>query len=509
MSTTCIHGHRADDPSPCPSCGAGADDGHEAPPTGSSETLQHSGGVTQDGEAAVDEGPLAARCPNCGSLTDTSSACSQCGYLFAVSDSVPLWEEQRWDVVVRPDRAYYDLVDPEGIDFPDSVYSRRIPLLGDYLRIGRRSASKGIVPEIDLSGPLEDLGVSHRHAVLMRQPSGEWALVDEGSTNGTFLDSDHDPIPLNQPVPLADGSQVHLGAWTSLTVERGEPPASAPSDDEAPSRDTRAVARGRLGMDIGLLGPLELGVAGEDRLIGAPKARAVLAVLALRIGASVSAGDLEWALWGDREPKTAGKALQGYISTIRRALPAGAIETTTHGYRLLGPRDTVDVFRFERRSARGRELLASGHPGSAVAEIGRALDLWRGDPLPDLADGPVGAPEVSRLLELRAAAEDDLVDGRLQLGDHLGVVADIAASVEDQPLRQRRWGQLMLALHRSGRQVEALRAFQRVRELLGEEYGVEPSADILELERAIVLDAPELRWSVPAQGVPPARIASH
>jgi len=144
-------------------------------------------------------------------------------------------------------------------------------------------------------------------------------------------------------------------------------------------------------------------------------------------------------------------------------------------------------------------LLASGHPGSAVAEGTRAMELWRGDPLPDLIDGPVGSTEVARLHELRATAEEDLVEGRLQLGDHLGVLPDLQAAVEREPLRQRRWAQLMLALYRSGRQVEALRAFQRVRELLGEEHGVEPSAEIMALERAIVLDAPELQWTVPHQ----------
>jgi DNA-binding SARP family transcriptional activator len=445
------------------------------------------------------------RCPNCGSSTGATPSCSQCGYHIEVTDSFPVWEEQRWDIVARPDRAYYDQLEPGGMEFPDTVQSRRFPLQGDYLRIGRRSASKGIVPEIDLSGTLEDLGVSHRHVVLMRQPGGDWALVDEGSTNGTFLNGSHDPVPANQPVPLRDGDRIYLGAWTSLAVERSDSSGPPGPDEDAPSRDTRTVARGRLGLEVDLLGPLCLTVAGATEVIGAPKARAVLAVLALRIGASVAAGDLEWALWGDREPRTANKALQGYISTLRRALPDGTIETTPGGYRLLGPKDVVDVFRFERRSTRGRELLASGHPGSAVAEIGRALALWRGDPLADLSDGPVGSTEISRLFELKATAEEDLVDGRLALGDHLGVLPDAQAAVEADPLRQRRWAQLMLALYRSGRQVEALRAFQRVREILAEEYGVEPSADILALERAIVLDDPELRWTVPTQAAPPHR----
>ena len=442
------------------------------------------------------------RCTNCGAPTGESSTCIQCGYQFEVADSAPLWEGQRWDVVVRADRRYFDSMEPEGLSFPEETSSRRIALLGDYVRIGRRSVSKGLTPEIDLSGTLEDVGVSHRHAVLMRQPGGEWALVDEASTNGSYLNSVDDPVPPNQRVPLRDGDQVHVGAWTTLTVERGDPPTGHGPEEELPSRDTRALARGRFGVELALLGPTEIRVAGEPVALGAPKARAVLTMLALRIGASVSAGDLEWGLWGDREPRTAGKALQGYISAIRRTLPADAVETTAGGYRLIGPKDAVDAFRFERRSTRGRELLASGHPGSAVAELTRALELWRGDPVPDLADGPIGAVEVTRLRELRAGAQEDLFEGRLQLGDHLGIVAELGTAVEQEPLRERRWGQLMLALHRSGRQVEALRAYQSVRELLAEEHGVEPSTDLVALERAIVLDSPELRWSPPVAADP-------
>ena len=494
MSTVCPHGHVSDDIETCTECGT------PIPPPAVTPAPEPGRTDPDDGSPAplvgADSTPT-GRCPNCGSLTETSSSCSQCGYHFEIPDSIPVWEEQRWDIVARPDRHYYEQLEPGGIEFPDTVHSRRIPLHGDYLRIGRRRVSKGIVPDIDLSGPLEDLGVSHRHAVLMRQPGGDWALVDEGSTNGTFLNGERDPVPPNQPVPLRDGDQIHIGAWTTLAVERGDTPELAASDEETPSRDTRAVARGRLGMDVALLGPLQLTVAGEPVVIGAPKARAVLAMLALRIGASVSSGDLEWGLWGDREPATANKALQGYISTLRRALPDGAIETTGPGYRLLGPKDVVDVFRFERRSIRGRELLASGHPGSAVAEQVRALELWRGDPLADLTEGPMGSTEVVRLRELKATTEEDLVEGRLQLGDHLGVLPNVRAAVEEEPLRQRRWGQLMVALYRSGRQVEALRAFQRLREILGEEHGTEPSADIMALERAIVLDSPELRWTAP------------
>ena len=415
-----------------------------------------------------------------------------------------MWEEAVWEVVARPDREYYEMVDPEDMEFPATTYTRRLPLVGDHVRIGRRSASKGIQPEIDLSGSLEDLGVSHRHAVLMRQPDGSWALVDQGSTNGTFLNTEHDPIPANQRLPLQAGDQIHVGAWTTLTMERVDIGVSRSHEVSVPSKDTRGVVRGRQHMEICLLGPLQATVGGTPVTLGAPKLRAVLALLALRIGSAVSTGDLEWNVWGDKEPTTADKALQGYISTLRQTLGAEVIETTPQGYRLRGTKDQVDTFRFERRTGRGRELLRGGHPGSAVAELSRALELWRGEPLPDLVDGPAGAGEVARLVERRASAEEDLFEGRLQLGDHHGVLPDLSAAVEEEPLRERRWIQLMLALYRSGRQTHALRAFQRYQSILREEHGVEPSSEIITLEKAIVLEKPELRWTAPDERGTPA-----
>jgi DNA-binding SARP family transcriptional activator len=414
--------------------------------------------------------------------------------------------EQNWEIVVRPDRDYYEMLDPDGMDFPAETYSRRFPLIGDLVTIGRRSRSNAIQPEIDLSGSLEDTGVSHRHAVLMRQPEGKWALVDQDSTNGTYLNAEQEPVAPNHPFPLSDGDKIHVGAWTTLTVERPDPAHAPQIDvDSRPSKDTRNLVRGRRRMEIDLLGPLRLRVLGEDVPIGASKERAVLALLALKVGTPVSAVDLEWALWGEEVTKTAGPALRGYVHALRQALPDDAIETTTPlGYRLTANKDWIDVGRFERRCGRGRALLASGHPGAAVAELTRALELWRGEPLLDLANGPVGPIEVVRITERKADAEEDLFEGRLQLGDHHSLVADLWPAVEAEPLRQRRWAQLMLALYRSDRKVDALRAFQRLRSELGENYGLEPSADLVALEHGIVMDRPELQWTPPidASAVP-------
>jgi DNA-binding SARP family transcriptional activator len=427
--------------------------------------------------------------------------CGECGFDLGAPDALANWEGQVWEALVRPDRAYFETTDPKGLEFPSSIQTRRVALVGEQVSIGRRSSSKGIAPDIDLSGSHEDIGVSHRHALLLRKPDGSWSLVDQGSTNGTFLNDEREPVPPNEPVSINDGDRIHLGAWTTLTVERLSVGDGQPVEVEAvPSKDTRAMSRsGPAAVEVGLLGPLTVRASGSDVLISAPKARAVLAALALKIGAEVPAGELEEALWGDEEPKTASKALQGYISGLRRQLPAEAIETTPRGYRLVGPRRALDVFRFEQQCRRGRELLVDGHAGLAAAEIGRALELWRGAPLPDLTAGPLGVTEAARLLERRAGAEEDLFEARLRLGDHQGVVPDLQAAVAAEPLRERRWAQLMLALHRSGRQVEALRAFQHLRQKLGEEHGVEPSVELLALERAIVLDSPDLQWTPEGQ----------
>jgi DNA-binding SARP family transcriptional activator len=423
--------------------------------------------------------------------------CTACAYLVGATDSVAPWLAEAWEVVIRPDRAYYDMLEPDGMDFPDRTSTRRVPLTGDHVRIGRRSRTKRVKPEIDLSDALEDTAVSHRHAVLMRQPQGTWALVDQNSTNGTYLNDDEDPVPANQPLPLSDGDRIHVGAWTTITIERLDAPEPPQIELESrPSKDTRNIAHGRRAVEVELLGPVRLCVRGEEVPLTASKERAVLAILALRIGAVVSAVDIEWGLWGETEPKTANKTLQVYVSNLRKKLPDNVIETTAQGYRLNGPRDSVDVFRFERRCVRGRALLTSGHPGAAVVWLDRALDLWRGDPFVDLSDGPSGATEAVSVSERKATAEEDRFEARLQLGQHQDVVADLRTAVDAEPLRQRRWAQLMLALYRCGQKVDALRSFQRLRDVL-DQYGLEPSTDLHALDNAIVLDRPDLQWSAP------------
>ncbi|MBO2455682.1 FHA domain-containing protein [Actinomadura barringtoniae] len=129
---------------------------------------------------------------------------------------------------VIADRDYFDsVVAEEGPDvariaFPPYAPERRIPLNGPQIRIGRRSSATGDVPEIDLREPPEDPGVSHVHAVLLAKPDGTWTVVDPGSTNRTCLNGSIEPIPFNVEVPVGEGDRIHVGAWTTITLRRGE-----------------------------------------------------------------------------------------------------------------------------------------------------------------------------------------------------------------------------------------------------------------------------------------------
>jgi DNA-binding SARP family transcriptional activator len=341
---------------------------------------------------------------------------------------------------------------------------------------------------------------------LLRRPDGSWALVDQGSTNGTFLKPDEDPIPTHQPFPLGDGDQLFVGYWTSLTAQRLDQPDVQHSDQVSrPSQDTRNVVRGKRALEIDLLGPLRVRVQGEEHAVTARHKRIVLSLLALRLNTPVSTGDLEWSIWGDDAPANAGIQLRGYIQQLRDVIGHDTIETT-QGYQLSVAKDCIDISRFERRCERGRRLLASGHPGAAVAELDRALELWRGEPLLDLVEGPTGPAVAVGLHERRATAQENRFAGLLVLGEHRTIVGELNAAVELEPYREQRWEQLMLALYRSGQPLDASRAFARLRELL-KESGLEPSNDLYELDRAVATRDSKLDWTAPHEGgVPPVSI---
>ena len=128
--------------------------------------------------------------------------------------------------MVSADRTYFDAVAAAGPDagqltFPPYCPLRTFALAGEQIRVGRRSVSRGIAPEIDLTGPPLDPGISHLHVLLNRMPDGSWQLVDPGSANGTRINDGSDAVATNEPVALADGDRIHIGAWTTITLRKG------------------------------------------------------------------------------------------------------------------------------------------------------------------------------------------------------------------------------------------------------------------------------------------------
>jgi DNA-binding SARP family transcriptional activator/tetratricopeptide (TPR) repeat protein len=253
-------------------------------------------------------------------------------------------------------------------------------------------------------------------------------------------------------------------------------------------------------VELRLLGPLEVtGPDGPVR-IGGSKERLVLALLVLRAGEVVSRDALVDSLWSDDPPVTAVKTLQGHVARVRRALEAaglaGTLRTRDPGYVLDVPAASVDVAAFERHVGTGHGALLDGDPARAALELGQALALWRGDALADCRSEGWAAAEAARLDGLRLATVEDRIDADLALGHHSVLVSELESLVVRHPLRERLWAALMLALYRSGRQGEAMRAYQHARDVLVEELGLEPGAELRRLEAAVlagdpILDAPD------------------
>ncbi len=248
-----------------------------------------------------------------------------------------------------------------------------------------------------------------------------------------------------------------------------------------------------------MLGPLQVEVGGRLVAIGPAKERALLAWLALAGPGGRSAGEIIDAMWGAEPPRSAHKAVQTYVSNLRHVLPDSVIRTTSHGYAIDVPRDSVDAARFEDLAAEGRLLIRQGEVQAGAVALRQALELWRGRALIDLVDQLAGLSEATRLEELRRGVAEDLVDARLTNGEHNEMVGDLQAAVDEEPLRERRWAQLMVALYRTGRQADALRSFRQLQRHLAEELGIDPSAELTALEHAILDHKPELsewRWAL-------------
>ncbi|MGC3864143.1 AfsR/SARP family transcriptional regulator [Micromonospora chersina] len=259
-----------------------------------------------------------------------------------------------------------------------------------------------------------------------------------------------------------------------------------------------------------ILGPQRAWYADRPLDLGPGKQRAVLAVLLLAEGRPVPTGQIVDAVWPEEPPANGPNVVQKYVAGLRRVLepdrsprtPAQVLTLTDAGYLLRIPPEAVDAVRFERGVRRARQWQAAGRTEDALAEVTGALERWQGEPFSGFTGAYFDAAR-HRLVELRAVALETRTELELASGRHGELVGRLVELVAEFPVRERLRHQLMLALHRGGRQAEALAAYRDFADLLREEYGIEPGEALQDLHRRILRSDPSL--TAPA---PPASPAS-
>jgi DNA-binding SARP family transcriptional activator len=269
-------------------------------------------------------------------------------------------------------------------------------------------------------------------------------------------------------------------------------------------------------VEFRLLGPIEVRDNGEALALGGAKQRSLLAILLLNANEVVSSDRLIDELWGAEAPETAAKALQVHVSQLRKVLEpdrrsgesARVLVTRSPGYLIQVDPEQLDLGRFHRLAAAGRDALAAGDHETAARALREALELWRGPPLAELAYADSARREISRLEELRLGVLEDRIQADLDCGRHAEVIGELETLVAEEPLRERPRAQLMLALYRAGRQAEALDAYRDARRALVEELGIEPSRELRGLEAAILEQDPALDLPPTAPEPPPPAAAA-
>jgi predicted ATPase/DNA-binding SARP family transcriptional activator len=255
-------------------------------------------------------------------------------------------------------------------------------------------------------------------------------------------------------------------------------------------------------VEIRLLGPFEVLSDGRPVTVTGSKRDALLTLLALARGRVVGVENLIDSVWGSELPASPRNAVQHHIARLRSALGHDSISATPEGYALVDA--DVDALRFEELLAETRAALRDGDSRRAARLAEHALALWRGPALQGLPDLLWVRTEASRLEALRIDALEEQFEAALALGGHAELVPALRRAVEESPYRERLWGQLMLALYRSGRQADALETFQEARRVLSEELGLDPGPALQRLQTAILAHDP----AVAAVPVPPPRRAS-
>ncbi|NBM17055.1 BTAD domain-containing putative transcriptional regulator [Streptomyces sp. GC420] len=268
---------------------------------------------------------------------------------------------------------------------------------------------------------------------------------------------------------------------------------------------------------IGVLGHMTATVDGREAALGGPRQRAVLAVLVAARGRLVTQDAIIAEAWDERRPASAA-TLHSYIAALRKALepgrtngqPAQVLVRENIGYALRLPAESVDAEHFTVLAERGERLLRGGDADGAASVLGEALTMWRGAAYAEFGEYPFAAPEAARLHGLRLSAHEDLFAAELARGRHAAVIGDLEKHTAEQPLSERGWELLALALYRSGRQGDALSALRTARRVLAEELGIDPGPSLRRLEAAVLAQdeaaaPPPARTADPALAAPRGR----
>jgi DNA-binding SARP family transcriptional activator len=307
------------------------------------------------------------------------------------------------------------------------------------------------------------MAAGHGGQVLLSQATAS-VLSDDELDGITILDlGEHRLKDLEQP------ERIH-----QLVVE------GLPS--EFPHLRTVDGERTSGGLEFRLLGPLEVRRDGVALQLGGPKQRALLTLLLLDAGRAVSTDRLIDALWGEQPPRTAQTSLQNFVSQLRKQLGPDLLVTKPPGYLLRIDPSQLDVHCAKALLAKAKEAA----PGERAAKLREGLDLWFGPPLEEFGFEAFAEGEIARLEELRLTLLEARIEADIEAGAPGEVVGELEALVAEHPLRERFREQLMLALYHSGRQAEALEAFQKGRKAMVEGLGIDPSPRLQQLHAAIL-----------------------
>jgi DNA-binding SARP family transcriptional activator/Flp pilus assembly protein TadD len=261
-------------------------------------------------------------------------------------------------------------------------------------------------------------------------------------------------------------------------------------------------------MEFRLLGPVEAVINGESVNIVAPRQQIILALLLLEAGNVVSVDRIVDALWSDAPPTTARSQVYITVSALRRHIGEAVIVTQPPGYIIKTPPGTCDVARFDELIASAVKEASEQRIPEAVRALRAALALWRGPAL-DGVQSEVIEAAATRLNERRISAYQDCVDLELRLGQHQEIIGELTELVSKFPLNEHIRGQLMLALYRAGRQADALDVFRAAREVLHDELGLDPGAELSRLAQAILAQDPQLNPPTPQHPVRhPGKVAT-